>query len=80
MRFNIEIDWALVLRKVRIFFLLGVFYALYTYVAPVWAFMWIAYFILNDISDMESDLDDLNTRQEERDKEWKNILPKRKGF
>lgn len=80
MKFNIEIDWALVLRKVRIIFLLGVFFALYTYLAPIWAFIWIAYFILSDIADIETDIGDIKEKQEQRDKTLRDVLPKRSKF
>lgn len=81
MRFNIEIDWALVLKKIRIFFLLGIFFLLYDYFdVPVWAFIWIFYFFLSDVADMESDIDTIKVQQEQREKDLKNLMPKRKNF
>lgn len=77
MKFEIKLDWAWILRKVRIVFLVGVFWALYTYVGAVWGFMWLAYFILNDLNDIEVTIDE---DKEERHRAWKNISTRRKGF
>jgi hypothetical protein len=77
MKFEIKLDWAWILRKVRIAFLVAVFWALYTYVAAVFAFMWLAYFILNDLTDIEVTIEE---DREERHNAWKSISTKRKGF
>lgn len=77
MKFEMKLDLAWILHKVRIAFLVGVFYAFYELTAPIFAFMWISYFILNDLSDIEvaQELD-----KEERVNAWKSISTKRKGF
>lgn len=77
MNFEIKLDWAWILRKVRIAFLLAVFWAMYTYVGHVWAFIWIAYFILNDLTDIETTQEQ---EKEERANAWKSISTKRRGF
>gem|GEM_PF-3720943 len=77
MKFEINIGWSWVLHKVRLAFLVGIFYILYVYVAPVWAFMWIAYFILNDLWEIVLDLE---TLREEKTQIWKNISHRRKDF
>ena len=77
MKFEIKLDWTWVLHKIRLVFLVGVFYALYTYVAPIWGFVWILYFILNDLMEIVTDIE---TMKEERQELWRNISHKRKGF
>jgi hypothetical protein len=65
------------LRRVRILFLLGVFYVLYEkFHLYVWAFLFMFFFILSDISDIEQTLADLKKERES----WKNILTRRKDF
>lgn len=77
MKFEMKLDLAWILRKVRLAFLVGVFYAFYEFLAPIFAFMWISYFILNDLSDIEVAQEQ---DKEERVNAWKNISTKRKGF
>jgi hypothetical protein len=77
MSFKIDFNWASILRKVRIAFLLGVFYCLYKYINPVFGFMWMAYFLLNDLTDIESAQEE---SKEERVNAWKSISMKRKDF
>lgn len=77
MKFEMKFDLAWILRKVRIAFLVGVFYVFYEYQAPVLAFMWISYFILNDLTDIETTQEQ---DKEERVNAWKSISHKRKGF
>jgi hypothetical protein len=77
MKFELNFNWVWVLHKARLVFLVGIFYVFYTYLAPVWAFMWALYFILNDLSEIINDIENI---KEERAKQWKNILPQRKAF
>ena len=72
---KISIDWNVILRKLRIIFLIGVFYAIYTYAAPVWAFMWLAWFILNDLSDIEIDVAEIKEGEER----WSHIFSQKRS-
>lgn len=72
-----EINILSLLHKLRILFFLGVFYAIYTYVAPVFAFMVILYFLWGDISDIETDVEEQKKRGEQM---WRNISVRRKDF
>lgn len=77
MKLEFNVSWFNVLRKLRVIFLLGVFYGLYAYIEPTWAFLWILWFIMNDISDIEVDVTEI---KEKGDRAWKNISTQRKGF
>jgi hypothetical protein len=68
------------LRKLRIVFLLVAFYLIYTRIGEVWGFIWALYFIYNDLSDVEVDIGDMKTKQEERNKNFSEMMPKRKNF
>lgn len=75
MKITLNVDW--ILHKVRIIFLLTVFWAIYTYVGEVWSFIWIGYFILNDLMEIVVEMEKSN---ENRAKAWEGITTKRKGF
>lgn len=77
MKFQINISWFAVLHKLRILFLIGIFYALYHYTAPVFAFMFAFYFIYSDLTDIESYISEMN---EKGAGTWKNTWSKRKPF
>lgn len=77
MKFEFNLNWTWILQKVRLFFLLGVFYVLYVYTQPVFAFMWGMYFILNDLLETVTELENL---KEEQRSLWKSILNKQRGF
>ncbi len=64
------------LNRVRIILTLGVFYALYTYLAPVWGFMFLGYCLLVEIADLQEDV----TKLEEDDKKWMSLFTNRRGF
>lgn len=75
MKITLNVDW--ILHKVRIIFLLAVFWALYTYVGHIWSFIWLGYFILNDLMEIVVELE---KDKENRAKAWEGITTKRKGF
>jgi hypothetical protein len=77
MKLELNFNWTWILHKVRLAFLVGVFYAIYTYVHPVFALMWGMYFILNDLQEIVHDVEEM---KEERSQAWKNISTKRKDF
>lgn len=77
MTLKVKMDWIWFFHKLRLAFLVGMFYVFYEYAAPVFAFMWIAYFILNDLNDIETTQ---SQEKEERHHAWKSTLSKRKGF
>ncbi|MGV7000333.1 hypothetical protein ACWA2C_16730 [Priestia megaterium] len=74
---TINLDWPWILRKVRLVFLVAVFGVLYKYLDPMWAFIWIFYFALNDMMEIVTDIEEM---KEERANAWKSISHKRKGF
>lgn len=77
MKFELNFNLSWMLQKVRLLFLVAVFWALYTYLGNVWAFMWGLYFILNDLSEV---IDDLESMKTERSNAWKGLSHKRKDF
>lgn len=77
MKLEFNFNWMWVLHKVRLAFLVGVFYVLYTYTQPVFAFMWALYFLLNDLSEIVSDMEEA---KEDRVNALKSMSHKRKGF
>jgi hypothetical protein len=84
MNLELKFDWQWILQKVRIVFLLAVFWGVYHYMTPFLAFVWLGYFLMNDLSDIESSLSELTARQElekeERLQTWKSMSTKRKDF
>lgn len=76
MKINLDLLW--LMQKIRILFILALFYVLYQYVDPVWAFILVFWFILNDLSDIELDVDEIK----ESKRQIKNELfqLKRKSF
>jgi hypothetical protein len=64
------------LNRIRIIFILALFYVLYEYTKPVYSFLFIFYMILSDLSDIESDASKL---KEDTDK-WTSTLIRRKDF
>ncbi|MCU5224103.1 hypothetical protein COM24_07615 [Bacillus toyonensis] len=77
MKIQLQINWFAVLHKIRILMLVGIFYALYHYTSPVFAFMFAFYFIYSDLTDIESYISETNERG---DASWKNTWHKRKPF
>lgn len=76
MKLEMNLEWAL--KKLRLIFLIVIFYVLYVYVQPVFAFLWICYFILNDLSEA---IDELESMKEHRRQTWDSLKPsRRKGF
>lgn len=80
MKFSINIGLPWMLQKIRLVFLVGIFYVIYTYSQPVYAFMWALYFILNDLSEVISDIDLLKEEKEDQSQMLRSMLTKRKGF
>lgn len=81
---KIELTFEWFLNKLRVIFLIAVFYLLWRYAGQVWAFMWLGYFILNDLADTEQEIADLTAkmdkiREEERKIAFKG-LTKRNNF
>lgn len=76
MKINLDLLW--LMQKIRILFILALFYVLYQYVDPVWAFILVFWFILSDLSDIELDVDEIK----ESKRQIKNELfqLKRKSF
>lgn len=77
MKLELNFNWTWMLHKVRILFLVAVFYVLFTYALPVYAIMWALYFLFNDLSEI---VEDVEKMEEERVNAWKNISHKRKDF
>lgn len=80
---KIELTFEWFLNKLRVLFLIAVFYVLWTYAGQVWAFMWLGYFILNDLADTEQEIADLTTkmdkiREEERKIAFKGLTKRDK--
>lgn len=65
-----------IINRIRVLVLVGIFIALYQYVAPVIAFSFALYCILVELADMEEDI----TNMTEDRKTWKNFLTRRGGF
>lgn len=79
--FSINIDMMWIMNKVRILFIIGVFYALCYYLNPVFGAVWVIYFLLNDLNEILAEAEKIQeTMDMERADKWKNTLPKRKPF
>jgi len=79
--FSINIDMMWIMNKIRILFILAVFYLLCEYTLPVFGAAWVLYFLLNDINEIIAEVEKVQeTMEMERADKWKNTLPKRKQF
>lgn len=77
MKFELNFNLTWILHKVRLVFLVAVFWALYTYVGEVWSFMWAIYFVLNDLNEIVTDVEAM---KENRINAWKGLSHKRQDF
>lgn len=66
--------------RLRIFFFIGVFGVCYYYLAPVVAFGFVIYIILNDLLEIALDIDELKGKEEENKRAVLPAMMKRKGF
>ncbi len=77
MKLELNLNWSWLLHKIRILFILLGFWALYTYIGEIWGFLFLGYFILNDLLEIVLDIEKM---KEEKEKAWKGLVSKRKGF
>lgn len=75
-----ELNWAWALTKLRLIFLVAAFISLYHYISPIIGFAWLAYFILNDLSEIINDLEKSKEEQDEHMRTLRSLSTKRKGF
>ncbi len=77
MKLELNFNWSWLLHKIRILFILGAFWTVYTYLGEVWGFMLIGYIVLNDLIEIILDIEKI---KEEKEMAWKGLISKRKGF